>query len=191
MIVIVVMLVSQIPAESASSGIDYRGTVYQPPLELMDFTLPASTGQDLSLSDMRGQWVLMFFGYTRCPDVCPITLNEFRQVKAELGDGADAVNFLFISVDSPRDTPDVIGTYLARFDSDFIGMSGEDDVLERITDDYSLFYERHTDEGEYYSVDHTGRSYLIDPQGMLRISYAYGTTSDVIADTIRDLMNES
>lgn len=170
---------------------DYRGTVYDPPQILTDFTLPASTGQELSLSDLHGQWVLMFFGYTHCPDVCPITLGEFRQVKTKLGEDANAVTFLFISVDGPRDTPELLENYVTRFDPDFIGMSGSDEVLALIGPDYGLYYELHTEDGtdDNYLVDHTGRSYLIDPQGMLRISYAYGTESDIIAETIRELMN--
>jgi len=185
-------------AEQGSSGLvsdvtEYRGTVYEPPQALADFTLPASTGQDLSLSDLRGQWVLMFFGYTHCPDICPTTLAEFRQVKAELGDDATSTTFLFVSVDAPRDTPAVIENFVTRFDPSFIGMSADDETLARMAPEYGLFYERHPPEGDgdNYVVDHSGRSYLVDPQGAIRISYAYGTDSDVIAETIRELMNQS
>jgi protein SCO1/2 len=135
----------------------------------------------------------MFFGYTHCPDVCPTTLAEFRLAKADLGEElAQNVVFLFVSVDGPRDTADVMASFLDRFDSDFLGMSGDDETLHRIAPQYGLYYERQTDTGSEaaYLVDHTGRSYLIDRDGRLRISYAYGTDSEVLADGIRQLMSE-
>lgn len=169
----------------------YTGTTYEPPVELDDFVMAASTGVDMNLSDFRGQYILLFFGFTHCPDVCPTTLAIFRQVKALLGDDSSQVTFLFISVDSPRDTPDVIAAYLRNFDPDFIGMSGNDETLQAIAPSFGLFYERNDDESQInYSVDHTGRSYLIDREGRLRISYAYGTEAEIIANGIRELMQQ-
>ena len=177
-----------------STAPSYAGTAYEPPVQLDDFTFPATTGDELSLSDLRGRYVLMFFGYTHCPDVCPTTLAEFRLAKAELEEAlAQEVTFLFVSVDGPRDTTEVITSFLNRFDPDFLGMSGDDETLQRIAPQYGLFYERQTDTGSEaaYLVDHTGRSFLIDREGRLRVSYAYGTDSDVLADGIRRLMNEN
>jgi len=171
----------------------YTGTSYDPPIQLDDFTLPANTGAMLSLNDLRGRYVLLFFGFTHCPDVCPLTLAEFKRVKALLGDAAQNVAFLFISVDSPRDTPQVIADYLARFDADFIGMAGDDETLQRIGSQYNLFYERPTnaDPQAGYAVNHTGRSYVIDPVGQLRISYSYGTGAEIIAAGIQELMQNA
>lgn len=168
----------------------YAGTSYDPPIQLDDFTLAASTGEMLSLSDLRGRYVLLFFGFTHCPDVCPLTLAEFKRVKAILGGAAQNVVFLFISVDSPRDTPQVIADYLARFDADFIGMTADDETLQRIGSQYNLFYELPTNADSLggYAVDHTGRSYVIDPVGQLRISYSYGTEAEIIAAGIQELM---
>ena len=166
----------------------YTGSVYETPIEISDFTLPASTGNDLSLSDLEGQYVLMFFGYTFCPDVCPTTLAEFRQVKSILGDDASDVTFLFVSVDPERDTPNALREYIGRFDADFIGMSGDDEILAEIGEPFGLYYQRWEAEGENYPVDHTGRSFLLDPQGNLIMSFAYGTDAEVIADGIRQMM---
>lgn len=171
---------------SANNG--YTGSVYEPPVEISDFTLPASTGNDLSLSDLEGQYVLMFFGYTFCPDVCPTTLAEFRQVKSILGDDASDVTFLFVSVDPERDTPDAVREYIGRFDADFIGMSGDDEILTEIGEPFGLYYQRWEAEGENYPIDHTARSFLLDPQGNLILSFAYGTDAEVIADGIRQMM---
>ena len=167
----------------------YTGTTYEPPVELDDFVMAATTGVEMSLNDFKGQYVLLFFGFTHCPDVCPTTLAIFRQVKDLLGDDASDVIFLFISVDSPRDTPEVIAIYLSNFDPDFIGMSGDDETLQAIAAPFGLFYERNNAESQTnYSVDHTGRSYVIDREGQLRISYAYGTEAEIITDGLRELM---
>ena len=173
-----------------STNDGYTGSVYEPPVEISDFTLPASTGNDLSLSDLEGQYVLMFFGYTFCPDVCPTTLAEFRQVKSILGEEARNVTFLFISVDPERDTPDIVREYVEHFDADFIGMSGDDEILAEIGEPFGLFYQRWEEDGSNYPVDHTGRSFLLDPQGNLVMSFAYGTDATVIADGVRQMMRQ-
>lgn len=170
----------------------YTGTIYDPPVQLDNFTLPASTGERLSLGDLRGRYVLLFFGFTHCPDVCPLTLTEFKRVKAILGDTAQRVVFLFISVDSPRDTPEILADYLVRFDTDFIGMAGDDETLQRIGSQYNLFYQRPAmaDPLANYSVDHSGRSYIVDAVGRLRVFYSYGTEAAIIAAGLQSLMQE-
>lgn len=185
---------SSIQTNDANSIVEnvsvYTGLSYDPPVQLDDFTLSASTGEMLSLTDWRGRYVLLFFGFTHCPDVCPLTLAEFKRVKTILGNTAQHVVFLFISVDSPRDTPEVLADYLARFDTEFIGMAGDDETLQQIGPQYNLFYElpANVDSQANYAVDHTGRSYVIDPVGQLRISYAYGTEAEIIAAGIQELM---
>jgi protein SCO1/2 len=184
------------PAQAPSAGeiiageTEYRGTVIDPPRELADFTMPASTGAEMSLSDLNGKWTLLFFGYANCPDFCPLTLGEFNRVDTLLGDTAEDVQYLFISVDGERDTPAVLERYLQRFNPKFIGFSGDDVTLAQIQPDYGFFYERRTDTGSAtaYLVDHSTRSYLIDPQGRLRMSFAYGTEPAIIADAIREQM---
>jgi protein SCO1/2 len=163
-----------------------------PPLQLQDFTLPASTGQDLSLSEITGtgKWTVMYFGYLHCPDFCPTTLAEFIRVQQFLGDAAEDVQLVFVSVDGQRDTPDQLATYLANFDPAFIGLQGNDETLAAIQPDYGFFYERRTDTGSAaaYLVDHTTRTYLIDPQGRLRVSFSYDVGPEAIAETIQGYM---
>lgn len=166
-------------------------TPVEPPMTLTDFTLPASTGEDVSLSDLNGDYALMFFGYTHCPDFCPTTLAEFAQIKEDLGEDADRVYFVFVSVDGARDTPDVLDEYVSRFDPAFIGLQGDEETLAQIGDDYGLSYELHTDEAdesENYTVDHTTYSYLVDPQGRLRALISYNAEQADIAAYIRSLM---
>lgn len=185
------LLLWQVLAEEkepvSDNTIVYRGSAVEPPLRLTDFSLPASTGETLSLSDLQGQWVLLFFGFTHCPDFCPTTLAGFRQMMGLLGD--DPVQVLLVSVDGERDTPEILARYLAQFHESFIGMSGDDETLTTIQEQFGLFYQRFPREGsDNYTVDHTTRSYLIDPQGYLRMTYAYGTEPEILADTIREMI---
>ena len=160
-------------------------TPIEPPKELSDFTLPSSTGEPVSLSDLQGKYALLFFGYTNCPDFCPTTLAEWTQVKTRLGDAAEQMQFVFVSVDSQRDTPEVIERYILRFDPTFIGLSGDDETLTLIAPDYGLYYELHLEQGEHYVVDHSTPSYLIDPQGQLVTMFAYDATVDAVVETIQ------
>lgn len=181
------------PGVAAISETAYTGTVYDPPQVLSDFTLPGSRGGTMSLSDLNGKWSLVFFGYTHCPDFCPTTLAEFKRVKQALNEQASEVQFVFISVDGVRDTGTALREYLARFDPDFIGLSGDDETLARIGPEYGLYYARRTDTGSQanYLIDHSTRSYLIDPQGRLRVTYAYDTEAAIIAASIQQQMEQA
>jgi protein SCO1/2 len=168
-------------------------TIIDPPTVLSDFSLPASTGGELRLSDLRGQPVLLYFGYTRCPDYCPITLSEFRRVREELGDDGERVYFVLISVDPVYDTPEVLATYLQAFGAGFIGLQGNDATLRRISKEYGLTY-RHGGGHQHHGsdgVEHSTASYLIDQNGRLRIVYPYGTAASVYVQDIRTLLKET
>jgi protein SCO1/2 len=163
------------------------GTPVDPPRVLSDFTLTSHTGQPISLSDLRGRALLIYFGYTFCPDVCPITLGDFRRVRDGLGDDAGKVAFVMISVDGERDTPERLNSYLGAFDPDFIGMTGDEGELQRISTDYGLFFERQPGD-ERYLVDHTASIFMVDPEGRLTMIYTFGTEPDVIIEGVRGLI---
>jgi len=167
---------------------DSVGEIVNTPLT--DFTFPASTGDDLSLSDFEGQHVFLSFGYTNCPDVCPATLLEFRRIKAMLGDAADNIEFVFISVDGERDTPDVLNRYVRRFDPIFIGMQGDDTQLQAIQEEYGLIYETQDNDNTQagYLVTHTASKFLINPDGELIRIYSFTAEAQAIADEIRELL---
>ena len=178
----------------------------EPPHLLQDFTLTSHVGDPISLSNLRGQAILMFFGYTHCPDVCPTTLADYRLIKQSLGDHADKVAFVFISVDGGRDTPEVLARYLGQFDAGFIGMTGDEATLRRIGAAFGLLFQQETvsvahehEEGyahhhgddldaENYFVQHTSPSFLIDRDGYLRLVYFYGTEPDIITEGIRQIL---
>ncbi|MEI7770597.1 MAG: SCO family protein [Chloroflexales bacterium] len=180
-------------AASSAPDIPTAGTPIDPPKPLIDFSLPSSAGgKPMSLSDLRGKPVLLYFGYTFCPDICPTTLAEFIQVKKDLAAKGDQLAVLMVSVDPERDTPAVMGRYMQAFDPSFIGMSGDAATLRRIGGDYGLFYQRHAVSGSAaaYLVDHSAASYLIDKKGQLRMVYAYGTPHTVIAPDVERLLAE-
>jgi protein SCO1/2 len=132
----------------------------------------------------------MFFGYTSCPDVCPTTLAEAKRVLEGLGDDADRVTFLFITVDPERDTPEVLGTYVTAFHPAIVGLTGAPNDLATVRQDYGVFAEKEVLEGSAagYIVNHTARVFLVDAEGRLRLSYSFGTPSGDVLEDIRHLL---
>lgn len=172
------------------SLLDTAGTVIDPPQPLTDFSFVANTGEPLRLSDLRGQYVLLYFGFTYCPDFCPTTMIKFKQIKALLGDSASQVAFVMISVDEARDTPTVLDAYMRRYDPAFIGLQGTDSGLAAIQQEYNLFYAQVPLQGSAsgYTMDHSASKYLIDPQGQLIRIYSFTDTAAVVAEDILGLL---
>lgn len=171
---------------------DFDGTTkIDPPREMPDFTLANQNNELTSLSDFRGKYILITFGYTHCPDVCPLTLNEFRRIQESLGDKAENVEFVFISVDGARDTPDAIKQYFeTRKLNGFVGLTGDEVDLKRLGVDYGLFFEvaEGTSQGGYL-VDHTAGSYLLDPEGRWIMRYQFGILPSVIVDDLETFIS--
>lgn len=162
-------------------------TQVDPPRALQEFTLTDQRGEPFSLSDLRGKIALLFFGFTHCPDVCPLTLLEFKQVKSALGEQAGDVAFVFISIDGERDKPEVLADYVGGFDESFIGLTGDDATLTRLGSDYSLYFARRASpsgSADDYIMDHTSSAFLVNRTGELVAVYAYGTQSEVIAEDL-------
>lgn len=156
----------------------------KPPFEVQDFAFPAQTGEEISLSSLRGEYVLLYFGYTHCPDICLASLADIVRVHETLG---DSLQYIFVSVDGERDTPEVMENYLTPRNAGFvIGMTGSEPTLTRVGVDYGLYYKLNTDEGEYYTVDHSASMYLISPDGKLEAIFGFGTEPDVIVDYIQE-----
>ncbi len=166
------------------------GTILEPPRNLPDFTLTAQTGNPLNLSDLRGKPVLMAFGYTHCPDVCPVTLAQFNQIARALGEDAGRVAFVFVSVDGQRDTPERLAQYLRTFNPNFIGLTGDPETVRLVGTDYGVYfeYEEVAASQADYLVAHTTSWFLVDPEGRLRIIYAYGTPPEIVTTDIRAML---
>ena len=179
---------------SSSSGptaTPLPGTLIEPPKDVSDFTLTSDANQPFHLSDLRGKVAVLFFGYTHCPDVCPTTMADFKRVKADLGDDAARVAFVFISVDGARDTPDRLAAYVHAFDPDFIGLTGDDATIRAVSQDYGVFFQRvNYDNPDNYLVDHTATSFAVGPEGKLRVVFSYQADPAGMAQRIRSLLKK-
>lgn len=168
----------------------YHGTVIQSPERDSNFTLIGPEGKPLSLYDFRGQAVLLYFGYTFCPDVCPATMVELAQATEMLGDEADKSQVIMVSVDPQRDTPEKLQSYVTHFDPSFIGVTGSEDEVAAVATQYGIYYEKH--EGTVatgYLFDHTASVIVIDPDGYLRLVYPFGTPAEDIAGDLQQLID--
>lgn len=170
----------------------FHGTVINPPLPVTDFTLQTANNEAFRLSDQKGKIVLLFFGYTSCPDVCPVTLATFKQVYDNLGEDSQKVRFVMITADPDRDTPDKVSEYVARFSPEFIGLSGNRSALEPIWKQLGVFVEKQ-DSGSAagYLVSHTSSVYVLDPNGSLLMTFPYGTTEIDMANDLAQLLKQS
>lgn len=155
-----------------------------------DFALTDHHGKLRKLSDFRGKAVVVFFGYTQCPDVCPTTMAEMATVMRELGPLADKVQVLFITVDPERDTPELLSKYVPSFDPRFLGMVGDQAALEKVAKEFRAFYQKVPGkEAGSYTMDHTAGSYVFDPQGRLRLFIRHGQGAEPIAHDLRLLLS--
>lgn len=165
----------------------FRGTSYSEPYPAApEFELSHSDGSSFQLSALRGNVVLLFFGYTSCPDVCPTTMAELKQIISELSpEAASQVKVLFVTVDPKRDTPERVQTYVGRFNPAFIGLSGTETQLEKVWQAYGIFRQDVPGSApDTYSVDHTARITMIDRDGNLRVSFGFDAPA---ADVVHDL----
>jgi len=175
---------------SACQPYRFKGTEYINPQPAPDFDLARSDGGELRLSDQQGRVVLLFFGFTSCADVCPATLGDARRILEELGDDAKQTQYLFVTVDPDRDTPEVLQKYLAAFDPAIVGLTGPPDTLAQVWKDYGIYVEKVPLQGSpgEYDVTHTARVFVIDAEGRLRLSYSFGTPYEDILQDVRSLL---
>ena len=154
------------------------------------FTLTAPDGTTVTDQTYRGKWLLVYFGYTFCPNTCPMTLNEIASALEKLGPDAAKLQALFITVDPQRDTPEVMGEYTQSFDPRIVGLTGNPEQLATVAQEYGAYWARHrTGRGaEDYVMDHSTYLYVMDPQGKFVRAFDADTLGDRIADTLRELM---
>jgi protein SCO1/2 len=165
-------------------------SVLTSPVKIADFTLTNQSGQPMSLSSFKGKYILMSFGYTHCPDICPVTLAHYRLVKQQLAEQSQQMEFVFISVDGARDTPARLSEYLRLFDPAFIGMTGDEANVRSIIKQYNGDFRLNNEGGrkQNYDVEHTAYSFLMDAGGQWRSTYAYNTPPEIIVADIQRVL---
>ncbi len=166
------------------SSIDITGADYGKAVALADHN-----GQVRHLSDFAGKVVVVFFGYTQCPDVCPTTLAELAEVKKLLGKDGDRVQGLFVTVDPERDTPELLKAYMANFDASFLALRPTPEELAAIAKEFKIYYKKVPGaSATSYTMDHSAGSYVYDSKGQLRLFTRYGSGASVLAADIAQLL---
>ena len=166
-------------------GIDVTGSAMGKELRLTDHN-----GTPRTLADFRGKVVVVTFGYTQCPDVCPTTLSDLSSAVKKLGPDASRVQVLFVTVDPKRDKPELLKQYVPAFNPDFLGLYGDAAATRKATSDFKVYaQERAGKTADTYTVDHTAQTFAFDKEGRLRLVFGYGATSDAMASDFRILLN--
>lgn len=150
--------------------------------------LTAHDGKPRTLADFRGKAVVVFFGYTHCPDVCPTTLADAAGALKKLGADAARVQVLFVTVDPERDTPQVLAQYVPAFDPGFVGLYGDAAATQRAAKEFRVYYAKSTGSAGAYTMDHSAQSFVFDPQGRLRLLVRPERISQDLAEDLRTLL---
>lgn len=178
-------------SQFSANEYQFHGSVIDPPVAAYNFSLTHADGDVFRLSDQQGKVVLLFFGYTHCPDVCPTTLAEYKAIYNALGEKANDVVYVYITVDRLRDTPEVIARYARAFNPEFIGLSGTEEGLAEIYKQYGVFWEiQEAATEEDYLVAHTSIIYVIDKKGYWRLTFPFEMGPDEMTEDVTFLLSE-
>lgn len=174
------------PAAPKFQLTDVTGANFGKSLALIDHA-----GKPRTLDDFKGKVVVIFFGFTQCPDVCPTTLGEMAKVVKELGADGDKVQVLFVSVDPERDTRDLLKQYVTAFHPSFVGLSGDAEATARTAKEFKVYVQKQPTKGGGYSVDHSAGTFILDQQGRLRLFAQYGAGANALLGDIRQLLKQA
>jgi protein SCO1/2 len=171
-------------APAAFTGIDITGADYA-----TGFSLTDHNGQPRTLADFKGKAVVIFFGFTQCPDVCPTSMSELAEAKRLLGPDGDRLQGLFVSVDPERDTPEVMKQYVSHFDPSFLALYAAPDQLPEVAKSFKIYYKKVVGATPTsYTMDHSAGSYVYDPQGRIRLYNRYGSGAAALAGDVKKLL---
>ena len=172
-------------APAGFKAIDITGAEYA-----RDFDLPDANGRRRTLADFKGRVVVVFFGFTHCPDVCPTTMLELAEVKKSLGPDGERVQGVFITVDPERDTPELLRPYVNNFDPDFVALRGTPEETAALAKNFKVFFAKVPGKTEgNYTMDHTAASFVFDPKGKIRLYTRYGSGAEVLKSDLRMLLD--
>ena len=172
-------------APAGFKAIDITGAEYA-----RDFDLPDANGRRRTLADFKGRVVVVFFGFTHCPDVCPTTMIELAEVKKALGPDGARVQGIFITVDPERDTPELLRAYIGNFDPSFVALRGSVEETAALAKRFKIFYAKVPGKTEgNYTIDHTAASFVFDPNGKARLYTRYGSGAEALKSDLRLLLD--
>ncbi len=175
------------PGKPSFRSLDVTGAEFGRWLSLTDHT-----GKPRTLADFKGKVVVVFFGFTQCPDVCPTTLLEMKAVKEALGKDGERIQVLFVTVDPERDTAELLGKYVPAFDPSFIGLYGDAEATARTAKEFKVYYRKVPGSSPgSYSVDHTAAMFVYDPSGRLRLFAKHAQGADALAHDIKLLLDRA
>ena len=178
------VLMACTPDKPVFKAIDLTGADYA-----LGFELPDQNGQKRTLADFKGKVVVVFFGYTQCPDFCPTTLSEWVQVKKALADKGDLLQAVFITLDPERDTPELLKAYMANFDASFLALVPPMQDLPALAKSFKIYYKKvASSTGDSYTMDHSAGTYVYDNSGRLRLYARYGLGPAAMAADIAQLL---
>ena len=180
----VLALVACSPNKPSFQSIDLTGADYA-----LGFSLPDANGQNRSLADFKGKVVMVFFGYTQCPDFCPTTLSEMVQVKQNLGAQGDKMQAIFITLDPERDKPALLQTYMGNFDPTFVALIPALSDLPALAKDFKIYYKKvEGAKPANYTLDHSAGTYIYDTEGRLRLYARYGLGAPALTADVQQLL---
>ena len=190
LLLMIVMVASGCGAQPASNPL--HGGRLEPPKAASDFTLTDHNGNPFTFSSTKGKVVMLYFGYTSCPDVCPLTLADMANARTDLGDKAQDVQIVFVTVDPERDSQAKLKNYVPAFDPSIIGLHGTPEEIKAVADAYGVKYKQTPlkDSALGYAVDHSAFIYVVDRSGQLRELLPFGTQRQDIASDLKILVNE-
>ncbi|MET3108887.1 protein SCO1/2 [Oxalobacteraceae bacterium GrIS 2.11] len=175
---------------SQATKLDFKNTDITGLEYAKDFSMPDFNGKLRHLSDFKGKVVVLFFGYTQCPDVCPTTMAELSTVMKQLGAQSDQVQVLFVTLDPERDTPKILSQYVPGFDKRFLGLVGDLTATQKIAKDFKIFYEKVPGKtADSYTIDHSAGSYVFDKEGHIRLFVRFNQGPEPITHDLKLLLN--
>jgi protein SCO1/2 len=183
-IIICSLAVAGCDSKTQFKSTDITGAPYGQALELTDHD-----GKPRRLEDFRGKAVVLFFGFAHCPDVCPTTLADIAASVRSLGPDAERVQVVMVTVDPERDTPEVLKKYVTAFDSRFLGLRGDLAATKKVAGEFKIYFEKRK-QGESYTVDHSAQSYVIGPEGRLRLLVRHDRIAQDLPADLRTLLRE-
>lgn len=184
-----ILLAALVSLAACASERQLHGVMIDPPREIASFAFTLPSGAAMNTAPEAGRPMVLFFGYTHCPDVCPTTLADWKRAAQKLGKDAARVRFVFVSVDPERDTPAAADRYAKQFDTTFVGVSGDSTTTARIMNEFGVAAARESGtDSTNYSVSHSGSAFLVDAKGRLVAMYPFGIGWEALAADLKTVL---